>query len=146
MDQMTKEVLLERLNRLQYDTPRKWGKMDAAQMLAHLQVSLEQALGKRNLKQSVLGKLFGTWIKNFMIHSNRPFQKNLPTDKSFIVADPKNFELEKSKLVGLLNEFYAIDASKYSPTAHPIFGDLTFEEWDVLFRKHMNHHLTQFNV
>lgn len=146
MEQMTKESLLERLNQLQHDTPRKWGKMDAAQMLAHLQVSLEQALGKRNLKQSILGKIFGTWIKKFMIQSNRPFQRNLPTDQSFIVTDPKNFELEKSKFIELYKEFYAVDASKYVPTAHPIFGNLSFEEWDVLFRKHMHHHLTQFNV
>ena len=37
---------------------------------------------------------------------NEPFKKGLPTDKSFIVKDVRNFEDEKKKLTDMADEWF----------------------------------------
>lgn len=56
-DNIVKEELIERINRLTPETERKWGKMNVAQMLAHLQMQIEVAYGTRIVKGNLLMKL-----------------------------------------------------------------------------------------
>ena len=53
----TTEQTINRLNKLLAQTPPRWGKMDASQMLAHLNVSYDLAYGKISPRVSFFTKL-----------------------------------------------------------------------------------------
>jgi hypothetical protein len=138
-----KEALLSRINKLTPASKALWGKMDVAQMLAHLQLPILTAYGKHIPKGSFMLRLIGPLFKS-MLWNNKPWKQGLPTDPTFITsADPANFENEKSKLLDLLLQF--------SPEAlvaerHPIFGKFTKDNWSMATWKHIDHHLRQFGV
>ncbi len=78
--------------------------MDVAQMLAHCQMPLGVATGHHKLKGSFFIKLIGPLFKKKLFNDN-PFKHDLPTDKSFKIADPRDFEKEKQQLIGMINKF-----------------------------------------
>ena len=51
----------ERIAHLRSDSERQWGKMNAAQMVAHCSAGLELAMGDRTPPQLLLGRIIG-WI------------------------------------------------------------------------------------
>ena len=141
-DTTVKQEIIDRLNKLTPQSQRQWGKMDVAQMLAHCQMPLGVATGKHKLKGSGLLKLVGPLLKG-LLFNNKPFKKNLGTDKSFIMTTPKEFEKEKSGLIQMINDF---SASSMTDEPHPIFGKLTKEQWSKGTWKHLDHHLRQFGA
>ena len=56
-DDADRSSLLQRLGTLQADTPRQWGKMNAAQMVTHCARALETGTGDRPMKQKLIGKI-----------------------------------------------------------------------------------------
>ena len=141
-DATAKQEIIDRINKLTPQSERQWGKMDVAQMLAHCQMPLGVATGKHKLKGSGFLKLIGPLLKG-LLFNNKPFKKNLGTDKSFIMTTPKEFEKEKSGLIQMINDF---SASSMTDEPHPIFGKLTKEQWSKGTWKHLDHHLMQFGV
>ena len=141
-DATVKQEIIDRINKLTPQSQRQWGKMDVAQMLAHCQMPLGVATGKHKLKGSGFLKLIGPLLKG-LLFNNKPFKKNLGTDKSFIMTTPKEFEKEKSGLIQMINDF---SASSMTDEPHPIFGKLTKEQWSKGTWKHLDHHLQQFGV
>lgn len=142
-DNLVKEELIERINRLTPETERKWGKMNVAQMLAHLQMQIEVAYGTRIVKGNLLMKLMVPLFKK-SLYNEKPWKSGLPTDKSFITTgESKDFETEKNKLLGLVKKF---SESAIRHTPHPIFGKMTKEQWSNATWKHLDHHLKQFGV
>jgi Protein of unknown function (DUF1569) len=140
------ENIISRIGKLQAGTVPLWGKMNAAQMMAHCQVPIKVGLGEANIKQSFIGFLFGRMAKKAFL-KDIPFKKNLPTDKSFIMADEKDFELEKQQLTNLIRRFGDKEsASILNTRVHPFFGKMTVNEWGLLSWKHLDHHLQQFGV
>lgn len=139
-----KEVL-DRINKLSPGTKQLWGKMSVAQMLAHAQTTLQVALGERKLKGGLIGFLFGRIAKK-QLSGDKPFKQNLPTAPSFIIKDERNFEVEKEKLLDLVNRFGHTDPGEIAKRPHPFFGKMTVSEWDNLQWKHLDHHLRQFGV
>lgn len=92
-----------------------------------------------------MGVLFGKMAKKKLM-SDKPFPKNLPTVKSFIMPDNLHFEEEKNKLIAQIKRL-AIEGEKvFTKEPHPFFGKLTAPEWDALGWKHVDHHLQQFGV
>ena len=139
-DATVKQEIIDRINKLTPQSQRQWGKMDVAQMLAHCQMPLGVATGKHKLKGSGFLKSIGPLFKG-LLFNNKPFKKNLGTDKSFIMTTPKEFEKEKSGLIQMINDF---SASSMTDEPHPIFGKLTKEQWSKGTWKHLDHHLQQF--
>lgn len=141
-DTTVKQEIIGRINKLTPETKRQWGKMDAAQMLAHCQLPLGVATGKHKLKSNFFLSLIGPLFKK-QLFNEKPFKRSLPTDKSFIMADTKDFEKEKQGLIQMINIF---SESAMSGEQHPFFGMLTNEEWSKGTWKHLDHHLQQFGV
>ena len=137
--------ILQRIGRLREDAPAQWGKMDAAQMLAHCQVALRVALGELELKRVLIGVLFGRLAKKSLMRAE-PFRRNLPTGREFIVADRRDFRRERGQLVALIERFAAAGPDGLAKGPHPFFGQLTTEEWETLMWKHLDHHLRQFEA
>lgn len=144
-DEKESAKIICRINKLTPDSRPNWGKMSVAQMLAHCQVPLDVAMGKHTLKRSIAGFLFGRLAKKSVV-SDKPFKRNLPTAPSFIVREERNFELEKTKLVELVQQFSRGGEAGLTKDPHPFFGALTPDEWNKSQWKHLDHHLQQFGV
>ncbi|MDR2205288.1 MAG: DUF1569 domain-containing protein [Flavobacteriaceae bacterium] len=135
--------IVNRLEKLSPNAERQWGKMDVAQMLAHLNVSLETAMGRNFPKRIFIGRIVGGFLKKKILNEN-PIQKNAPTGKVYEFTDVRNFEQEKAKTLELVKTFHADGPEKCTKHPHPFFGKFTPEEWAVLQWKHFDHHLRQF--
>jgi hypothetical protein len=135
----------QRLDKLHPETQRQWGKMDVAQMMAHCVETLEVATGNKKLKRMPIGYALGWLVKKSYV-SEKPFGKSTPTAPSFMVADAREFEHEKSRLKKILKQFH--DGGEASATKHPhaFFGTLTPKQWGETQYKHLDHHLRQFGV
>lgn len=137
------DEILSRINQLQPSSQRVWGKMSVSQMLAHCIVGFEVATGRKNPKRVFLGFLLGRQFKK-MILGEKDFNKNSPTDKSFIINKDCDFEEEKQKLIKIINVFVTNGPSGCSTRPHTFFGEMSPKEWSVLMYKHLDHHLRQF--
>ena len=137
-----KEEIINRINKLTPTSKTLWGTMNVEQMMAHLQRPIALAFGKHKLKGSFILKLIGPLFKS-VLYNEKPYKHGLPTDKTYIVSDAKNFEQEKNKLVEMIYDF---KEENISDNKHEIFGKLTKEQWSKATWKHINHHLRQFGV
>lgn len=140
-----REALLARLEVLRPDSPRQWGKMNAAQAVGHCANALETGAGVRPLKQRFIGKLLAPFVRASVL-GEKPFTKNAPTDPTFVVADPRDLDRERARLLGLVQRFVERGAPAAGTATHAFFGKLTGEQWGVLMYKHIDHHLRQFGV
>jgi len=142
-DPSVRHGIIDRINKLTPQTQRQWGKMDVAQMLAHVQQPIEVAFGKRQLKSHWLLKLIGPLFKS-KLYNSQPYKQGLPTDKSYIMTGTiKEFEKEKQQLLELIDKFHE---SNLTDARHPVFGTFTKEQWSLATWKHLDHHLKQFGV
>ncbi|QIH37298.1 DUF1569 domain-containing protein [Flavobacterium sp. Sr18] len=132
--------ILKRLDNLQPNAVRQWGKMDVAQMLAHLNAFLETALNLDPQKRMLIGRILGGLFKTRYV-SEKQFSKNRPTGKNYIFTDLQNFEKEKSKALQLVRQFYESGPTKCTGLPHPFFGYLTPNAWAIAQWKHFDHHL-----
>ena len=138
-----KQEILDRINKLTPQSPAQWGKMNVAQMLAHLQEPMAIALDGKTVKANWLMRLIFPLFKS-KLWDEVPYKRSLPTSPSFItLGSEKDFEKEKSGLMQMVNRF--TEANILSDR-HPVFGKLTKENWSKATWKHIDHHLQQFGV
>lgn len=136
-----------RLGKLEPQSERRWGKMTAAQMLAHCVVSLQWAVGEVAPEKGPLpARLLGRLIKPLVLRNEDPMRKNSPTAKSLIVVDERDLGKERERLSELIDRFAAGGAMGCTKNPHSFFGKMTPEEWAILMYKHLDHHLRQFGV
>ncbi len=138
-------VVLARIEGLRPDCARQWGKMSAAQMLAHCQQPLRVATGELPLKRSLIGFLFGRMAKRQLL-APAPWKPGMPTAPEFKVVDPRDFATEKASLLALVQQFGTRGPAGLTKAPHPFFGPLTQDEWQTLQWKHLDHHLRQFGA
>jgi hypothetical protein len=135
----------QRMSALQPESQRVWGKMDAAQAMAHCSATMEMAVGDRFPPRLMIGRILGPIFKS--TYSNeKPMQQGSPTDKSLIINDPRDLAKERERLAGLINRFFAGGAEGCTRHPHCFFGPLTPTEWATGMYKHLDHHLRQFGV
>jgi hypothetical protein len=141
----TKTSIQDRLAALSPGATRQWGKMDAAQMMAHCSVAMEAATGDKPLKQALIGKIFAPFVKKAFL-GEKAFGKNSPTDPTFIVADARDFAKEKEHLTSLIARFCQSGPSEAGKYTHSFLGEISGNDWGVVMYKHLDHHLRQFGV
>ena len=139
------EEILNRLENLTPDIQRQWGKMNIGQMLAHVNASLETAMGRNFPKRMFIGRIIGGFMKQKFLNE-QPMTKNSPTDKNYVFTDTCDFEKEKTKAIELVKIFYNDGPSKCTTHPHSFFGKFTPKEWAILQWKHFDHHLRQFGA
>ena len=140
-----KQSIVERLMALTPTSKREWGKMDAAQMMAHCSVALEAGTGDKPLKQALIGKIFAPFVRPSFL-SDKPFGKNSPTDPTFVVSDARDFAREKERLAGLVGRFCERGPAEAGRHTHSFLGKISGDDWGVVMYKHMDHHLRQFGA
>jgi Protein of unknown function (DUF1569) len=140
------EEVKERIARLKPDSDRQWGKMNAAQAVAHCSAGLEWAVGDRIPPRLLLGRILGLIVKPLALGNDEPMRRNSPTVKDLVVQDERDLGAERERLCGLIDRFAAAGPKGCTTHPHSFFGRLTPEEWATLMYKHLDHHLRQFGV
>ncbi|HTU34443.1 MAG TPA: DUF1569 domain-containing protein [Candidatus Acidoferrum sp.] len=142
----TAKEIKDRLARLGPANQRQWGKMTAAQAVAHCSVAMEWAVGDIRPRRMFVGRIFGPLAKAKMLKDETPMSHNAPTAKSLVVVDERDLATERQGLCTLIDRFAAAGPNGCTTHPHSFFGPLTPQEWATLMYKHLDHHLRQFGV
>jgi hypothetical protein len=140
------EILI-RLNTLTADKQPLWGNFSAQQMVEHLAKGFSMSIGQLNFPMEVSEEK-ALQSKAFL-YTAKPFGKDI---KVGFVNPEKTLAFEEFELAvdAFIEGFVAFDEYYESnPEAthpHPYFGPLNHEEWVLLHRKHISHHLAQFGL
>jgi hypothetical protein len=138
--------LTARINRLTPTSAPQWGKMSVDQMLAHCNVSYDMVYTDKYPAVTGLKRLlFKLFVKQAVV-GPKPYAKNSPTAPQFKMVGTKNFGEERTRLIDYLNRVQRDGAARFNGKESKSFGPLTSDEWNTLFYKHLDHHLTQFGV
>lgn len=138
---------INRINNLTPETQRKWGKMSVDQVLAHLNVAYDLTFTPEKFpKPSFIAKFLLSKFVKPKITNEIPYKQSLPTRPVFIIADERNFEEEKAKLIGNIQRVQQLGREAFEGKENINFGKMTAQCWNNMFAKHLNHHLDQFGV
>lgn len=148
-DIFTKEVtgqIVSRIENLRPDTAPQWGKMTVAQMLAHCSVTYEMIFTDKHPKPgSVKRWLLKAFVKDTVVGA-KPYKRNSPTAPAFKIEDERDFASEQRRLIDYLWRTQSLGAAAFQGRESNSFGALSTDEWNTMFYKHLDHHLTQFGV
>ena len=137
--------LVERLNALRADSPRRWGTLTAGEMLCHLADATASVL---NQPASEAGpwRVFIKWIA---LNVPLPWPRGLPTprdvDPRADGTKPGDFEADRQRAIEGLRTFAAAPASALT-SSHGAFGPMTARDWRRWAYRHTDHHLRQFGL
>ena len=141
------EEVIGRIQQLRSDSKPQWGKMNAAQMFAHCNVAYAYTYQPEQFKAPGAIKKF--FLKAFLkkiVTGPKPYSKNSPTAPDFLIADERDLEKERAKLIENLRRTQQLGRSHFEGKENFSFGKMTSDEWNNLFYKHIDHHLHQFGV
>ena len=138
--------MIERINQLSPESQAQWGKMTVDQMLAHLNVMYEMVYTDKHPKPNPFMKLILKLMVKNVVVSEKPYKKNGQTAPQFKIVDKKDFAAEKKRLIDFINKTLDLGAEYFDGLPSHSFGPLNKTEWNNMFYKHLNHHLTQFGV
>jgi hypothetical protein len=138
------EVIVNRINALTPESQALWGKMAVDQMCKHCNSTILVAFGKQEVKVNFLMRFLGKLLKD-KVFNGGDLKKNSPTAKEFIFTDHYNLENAKQELIANFSQF-AQGHQVIKIMNHPFWGKMTYEDWDKLMWKHIDHHLKQFGV
>lgn len=145
-EQQTTDETLARLEKLTHESQPKWGKMNVAQMLAHVSVSYDMAYGKIEVNNNFLMKLMIKLFVKKMVTNEVPYKQNLRTAPQFLITDEREFEKEKAHLIENIKLTQEKGKAYFEGKESASFGPLSAEEWNNTFYKHLDHHFQQFGV
>lgn len=134
------ESIVERLNSLNGSEKRLWGTMTESRMLEHCRKQIEMAIGKISTKPLFPRPL--QWLTKITFGYYIPWPRNLITAPEMVAKSEEKLDVELEKLLVVVSAF--LEAEKLYP--HPIFGNLTKEDWGLIIYKHLDHHLRQFGA
>ena len=148
-NQSDRAALLARLQRVRPDTPRRWGRMTAPQMICHLTDAFRGVMGER--PSSSPAPAIPRWrqriIKLVALDLPLPWPHGTPTrpdiDQERGGTPPRDFAADLGELVQACERFAAGHGTR---VPHFAFGALTDAEWARWGYKHVDHHLRQFGV
>lgn len=142
-DPAAREELRTRMERVAADTRPKWGRMNAPQMLAHLNAALAMGLGELDVKpkRSPLANPVARWLVIYKL----PFPRGTPTAPELLAPPTGDWDRELARFRDLLERTGTRSPAGDWPR-HPVFGAMTGKLWGALACKHIDHHLRQFGV
>ena len=141
------EEIITRINSLQPHNTPLWGTMSADQMLAHCNVTYEFVFHTEKFKRPnpLMRFILKTFVKNIVVNE-KPYSKNSRTAPEFVMVGQKNFEQEKIKLIENIKKSQQHGYEYFDGKENFSFGIMSGKEWNNLFYKHLDHHLSQFGL
>jgi hypothetical protein len=146
LDQATLSEFTNRVNKVNEQSRREWGALDASQMLRHLTYLIEISLGEE----------ISADRSNFVMRSiMRPIVfSSMQWPKGKIKAPPDltpkpdgDCNVERPRLLKAMSRFVETSAKLPNEVRpHPVFGPVTLTYWRRMHGKHLDHHLKQFGA
>ncbi len=144
-----KAEILNRVNKLQPNSEKLWGKMTVNEMVCHCADQIRVALAKIKTKPD--GNFFTrTFVKQVVLLGLPAPKGKIKTFPEIDLAlgngtKPASFDSDIRELINLINEFTNAKED-FSWPEHSVFGKLSKKQWGRIVYLHLNHHLTQFSV
>lgn len=141
-DPEVRASLKRRLESLNPNSPRKWGRMTVDQMLWHVNVSMSECLGEYSpppMRVPMPRKLLRWLILNV------PWPRGARTRPDMVASQRYNFETERARCLRLLEGICSRDLSARWPESAST-GEMSGKHWSRLQAKHLDHHLKQFGA
>jgi len=140
-----RELILERISKLNENSRAVWGKMNVNEMMVHLTDPLRVAIGEKQ------AEFFKTEYSEPGLRHKIIYELEWPKDsptspefnREFKGTEPMDFKSDLDTLHEVVKNFIS-KSDEVSFTIHPTFGDISKEDWGRLMWKHMDHHLKQF--
>lgn len=142
----TVNEVITRIKNLTPNSQPLWGKMNVAQMLAHLNVSYEMIFTNKHPKPKGLMKFILKFFIKKIVTGDKPYKKSSQTAPAFIITDAKDFIKEQETLIAYINQVKDLGENHFEGKESHSFGKLNVNEWNNMLYKHLDHHLTQFGV
>ena len=144
-DPRTLARLVQRLDALRPETPRRWGTLTAGEMLCHLGDGPPNILGRPPSGDAPLRRL-RKWVG---LYSPLPWPRGAKTpphsDPRAGGTRPTDFEQDRRRAIeGLRRLARAPDADLAA--SHGTFGRMTPGDWKRWAYRHADHHLRQFGL
>jgi hypothetical protein len=137
-------ILIARLASVSTSDTARWGRMNAYQMLRHLNDAILVPLGEKQVSER--SRLFEqTLMKWGGLWAPTPWPKNVPTlpeiDMCQLGICQGDFEAARQDTLYQLARLHnaTVDGAR-----HPFFGPLSQKEWMRWGWLHTDHHLRQF--
>ena len=140
------DALTDRIEQLRAETKPQWGVMNATQMLAHCCVTYEMVFENKHKRPNALMRFVLKLAVKQTVVGDAPYKHSIRTAPAFVIRDERDFGTEKQRLVVYLRRVQLMGEQQFEGKESLSFGPLTAHEWNVLFYKHLDHHLTQFGV
>ena len=125
-----------------------WGKMTPQHMVEHLYKAVQSSINE--IKFNIYSEESKIPVLKRFLLGNRPLPKEFinpaigPDLIPLEFADLKQAIEELKKVIGRYDQYFKSNPT--IKTAHPVFGYLSKEEWDIFHQKHFTHHLSQFGL
>jgi len=151
-DPACRTEVLDRLRTVRADSPRRWGRMTAHQMICHCADACRMACAEVTPVE-ISGPVQRTLIKWIALYAPMRWPAGridtvVEMDQlgdRFSGAAPRDFAADVAALESLLSRV-AEQAGGGRWPRHPIFGRLSEREWLRWAYLHMDHHLRQFGA
>ena len=144
LNERDRTAISTRMQSLSASSTARWGKMNVNEMLEHLRLSAQMAVGDLTVP-SANKRAFQMFPLKHLILYVLPFPKGAPTAPGLLPTSAESFEEERAALLALLDRIGAGPQEGAGP-AHPLFGPMSWREWGAVTHKHVDHHLKQFGA
>jgi len=137
------------LDKLTEDTKAKWGIMSPQHMIEHLEMGFQNAAGKIKLDVITPEEQIEKYQDSLWNYYPMPKNFKLPILKENETEDLRYANLQEAKEAFLkawddYEEFFKENPD--AETNNAVFGSLDKDHWELLNRKHFNHHFEQFGL
>jgi|SRR5688572_15037844 len=141
--------IAERLQTMRPDSPRRWGRMSAHQMVCHLGDCLRMTRGDKEVRRadSLRTRTVVKWIALYLPMSwpGGRIKTRPEVDQEGGGTRPTEFAADVAAVVALMEDITTPDRD-FHGRIHPTFGPMSHAEWLRLGYLHMDHHLRQFGA
>lgn len=144
-DPRTLTRLVQRLETLRPETPRRWGTLTAGEMLCHLGDVATNILGRppsRDVPLRRVRKWVGLYSPLPWPHGAKAPSRVDPRAEG---TRPTDFEQDRRRAIEALRKLALAPDEALSAT-HALFGRMTPGDWKRWAFRHTDHHLRQFGV
>ncbi len=150
INQENKTEILRRLQQLRPDSERRWGRMSPHQAVCHLSDAFRVTMGAKEAGERPVPKLLSrTVVKWIALKAPLKWPQGVKTrpavDQEVGGTKPVEFARDVQELEALIERFTRAQKD-FQPPTHPIFGQMSEQDWQRWAYLHMDHHLRQFGL
>jgi hypothetical protein len=141
-DPEVRASIRRRVESLQLDSPRQWGKMSIDQMLWHVNVSLSEAAGEYT-PTGIKVPLPKPIMRFIILHA--PWGRGARTRPDMLVVSEHDFNTQKERCLALIAKVTGKSLDDAWPVSASM-GNMKGKHWSRLQARHLDHHLRQFGA